>query len=329
LEEFCLFFNKRLMNCYFFHKLHSVFNQKVIMNKLNSYIFLAFIILLQPLTADVCGFLPVSGSAGLSYDFFRSVPDGSWDGNTGGLASVNLSFDGSCFNCNSLGMQLGSSYGIYDWSGRNSSEYSKLKRKQQQGFLTGGIFRKTECDTGCNLGLVCDWMVNRNFGVFALSCSLAQLRFQAGYLCRNSNEFGFWGTASVYTSHNNSEGIDVDFRAINQINFFWEREYCNTARTKLWAGVPYNDSLLYSSGRAGEYILGASFDVPLTCRLHIDGHAVYMHGHSAPTGFQSLNYAANVCIGINYSFGNECKRNTPYQPLGNNSNFLVDTSVNY
>src|SRR5690606_23936059 len=34
--------------------------------------------------------LPFGAEAGLGYDFFRSIPDGSWEGNTGAFASVNL-----------------------------------------------------------------------------------------------------------------------------------------------------------------------------------------------------------------------------------------------
>ena len=50
----------------------------------------------------------------------------------------------------------------------------------------------------------------------------------------------------------------------------------------LWVGTPYRRGLMYTSSRAGRYIVGASFRAPLTKALSVIGHGVYMGAKSGP-----------------------------------------------
>lgn len=272
--------------------------------------------------------LPFGAEAGLGYDFFRSIPDGSWEGNTGAFASVNLWKKLPAKYCG-LGMQLGASYGVYDWNGRLSSPSGEDGSSQQQAFATVGIFRETPCESGFNAGLVYDWMWTKNFGAFALDPKIDQLRFQGGYLLCCRNEFGIWGTLDLHWSRNSSFEIPVTYRALSQVNAFWRHIFSNCAETMLWAGVPYKRSLLFSSGLAGKFIIGGSFRAPLTSRLEIEGHGSYMHPRSRSGSPKPLNYAANICIELKWSFGDRACGAQSYMPLGNNSNFLVDSNLNY
>lgn len=270
---------------------------------------------------------PVGGDLSLALDFFRSVPDGSWAGNSGAFASCNLAI-GIVPEKYGLGAQLGSSYGLYDWQGRGSTGSNNSSAFQQQGFVTAGFFRTTPLDSGLNLGVVYDLMWNRKFGVFGVEPLLGQVRFQAGYLIQGGNEVGFWGTANTQTSNQEFSQIPLQFRAISQINLFWTHYFKNRAQTMLWAGVPYQKSLMFSSGRAGNYVFGASFKAPLTSVLSVFGHGSYMGPHSGTVPQESSNYAANLCFGLMYSFGGELAGQRPYLALADNSNFLVDTSTN-
>jgi hypothetical protein len=85
---------------------------------------------------------------------------------------------------------------------------------------------------------------------------------------------------------------------------------------------------MYTSGRAGLYTLGARFRAPLTRALSIIGHGAYMAARSGPAAQESRNYAANICFGLNYSFGGCKSGQRPYLPLADNSTFLVDTNLN-
>ncbi len=274
---------------------------------------------------------PVVGSASIGFDYFRSIPEGSYEGNSGGFISANFGAPLPFLSCYGLDMQLGGSYGVYDWDGRNSVDSNGV---QQQFFITTGISGQAFCNSDFNFGLVFDDMINKNFGELAESPNLSQIRFQVGYLLCCTDEFGFWGTAHTNTAHKNSSGIGVRYRAINQINLFWRHFFENCAYTMVWAGTPYQKSLMSSSGRAGNYIVGASFSVPLNHCFSIDGHASYMGGRSFHSQFRSLNYASNVCIALTYAFGAGycgCEEtcSAPYLPVANNSNFLADTSLNY
>jgi hypothetical protein len=46
-----------------------------------------------------------------------------------------------------------------------------------------------------------------------------------------------------------------------------------------------------------------------------------MHPHSG--AYKSRDYAANICIELKYLLCGPKQR--PYMPIGNNSNFIVDT----
>lgn len=279
------------------------------------------------LAAENC--IPFACEAGLGYDYFRSLPEGDWEGNTGGLASLNLCLPLPYVMDEGFGTQLGGSFGVYDWSGRGSSPSGNQTSAQQQAFVTAALFRRTPCCSGFNAGLAYDWMWNKNASVFGLQSSISQLRFQGGYVCDQTDEWGIWGTLDVHTSHRHSLGTPVSFRAISQVNLYWEHRFENCVRTMVWAGIPYKRSLMFTTGRAGRFILGASFHAPLTCRLSIDGHASYMRGHSAPGSLKQRTYAANLCFELKWAFGDVDCCAEPYMSIGNNSNFITDTNITF
>lgn len=281
-------------------------------------------------TQDICSpktyssWFPIGGELSLALDDFRSLPEGSWEGNMGALLSLNL----KALLPKSFSVQLAGSYGLYDWAGRISTPIKNTKAFQQQGFLTGAASRETPCRSGFNIGLAYDWMFNKYFGAFAVSPYLSQLRGQVGYLIRGGNELGVWATINTNTSHKESQQLPLQFRAISQVNLFWCHYFKNYAYGMLWGGTPYRRGLMYSSGRAGRYIFGARFQAPLTHTLSIFGHGAYMGAKSAPNGNESKNYAANICFGLTYSFGHRKAQFSPYMNLADNSNFLVDTNMN-
>jgi hypothetical protein len=254
------------------------------------------------------------------------LPDGSWAGNNGAFASLNLAI-GIPKERYGFGAQVGGSYGLYDWDGRGSNTTGNTSALQQQAFVTVGLFRMTPYCSGFNAGIVYDLMLNKEFGVFGLDPILGQVRGQLGYLIQGGNEIGLWSSIYTQTSHEETSEIPVQFRAISQVNLFWTHYFKNQAQTTLWVGTPYLKGLMYTSGRAGNYIIGASFRAPLSRTLSVIGHGCYMGAHSGPATQEARNYASNVCFGINYSFGG-CETERPYLPLADNSNFLVDTNLN-
>lgn len=268
---------------------------------------------------------PLGGDLSIAFDSFRSLPDGSWGGNMGAYLALNLAVAIPGVGKGN-GIQGGWSYGVYDWDGRGSTD---SKAVQQEAFFTVGLFHNTPNLAGVNMGFVYDWSVNAKAGVFGLDPNMGQVRGQVGYLFRGGNEFGFEGTYGTTTSHKSYGGIPVEFRAVSQVNAFWRHIFKKGGETMIWAGTPYRKGLMYYSGRAGAYILGASFKAPLSRSLSIEGHGMYMGSRNGSAYTESKNYAANVSLAITYSFGGSKVGARPYLPLANNSNFIADTNVSY
>lgn len=266
---------------------------------------------------------PVEVDLTLALDDFRSLPEGSWNGNWGAFAAANC----KAFFPYCLTGQLAGSYGLYDWAGRAFAPFSNASSFQQQGFITVAFSREISC-TGLNAGVAYDWMLNKNFGVFAVNPFFDQIRGQLGYLIQGGNEVGLWAAYGIQTSHQESQEIPLQFRGISQVNLFWCHYFKNHGYTMLWAGTPYRRGLLYTSGRPGNYIFGLQFSVPMTHCLSIEGHGAYM----GPVGGSGItpasNYASNLSLGLTYSFGKRKIKQSPYMTLGNNSNFMVDTNQN-
>lgn len=261
----------------------------------------------------------------LALDNFRGIYSGSWNGSFGALAAVNL-----CVPLPySFSTQLAGSYGLYDWAGRGSTPFKNSSTFQQQGFITVAASWQTPKRSGWNAGVAYDWMLNKNFGLFAVNPFFDQIRGQFGYLFKGGNELGAWGSYGIRTAHEESENIPLQFKGISQVNLFWSHYFRNYGYGMLWVGTPYQRGLLYTSGRAGRFIIGAQFSVPMTHSLSIEGHGSYMAARGGSGVVPSRNYGADLYFGLTYSFGKRRVAKSSYMTLANNSNFMTDTNQNF
>lgn len=267
---------------------------------------------------------PFEMDLSLALDDFRSLPDGSWNGNWGGYAAVHL----KAFPTPYFSTQLSGSYGIYDWAGRAFAPFSNSQAVQQQGLITLAASRQVSC-YGLNIGVAYDWMLNKRLGLFAVDPAFDQIRGQIGYLIRGGNEIGIWAAYGIHTSHEKSQQIPLEFRGISQVNLFWCHYFKNKGYGMLWAGTPYRRGLMYESGRPGNFIFGVQFSVPLTHHLSVEGHGSYMVPRGSSGLTPAKNYASNISIGLTYAFGKRRIQQSPYMTLANNSNFFVDTNQNF
>lgn len=277
--------------------------------------------------ADLCCDYPINGEAAVAYDYFRSLPEGTWEGNQGAYVSANF-WAPLPLNDNGVGLQAGVSYGLYDWAGRGSALNGHSGTLQQQLFFTAAVYRLTPCENGLNLAAAFDLNYNRRMGVFGLNATFSQARAQIGYLVDGTDEYGIWGTIDTNTAHEKTQEVSVKFRAISQANLFWRHYFCMGAESMVWIGMPYKKSLMFS-GRAGSFLAGFSLRTPVTEVLSLACHGSYMGPRSHGTSRKFQNYAANICVGLVYAFGTGCADETPYLPLADNSSFIADTSLNY
>lgn len=268
---------------------------------------------------------PVAVDLSLGLDDYRGIYSGSWDGSFGALSALNLTYP----VCDSFSAQLAGSYGLYDWAGRGSTPFKNSKTFQQQGFATVAASWQTPWASGWNAGIAYDWMFNKNFGEFAVNPCFDQVRGQFGYLFRGGNEFGAWGAYGIRKAHAESQSVPLKFKGISQVNLFWAHYFKTCGYGMLWVGTPYQRGLLYSEGRAGNYMIGAQFSIPVTRSLSIEGRGSYMGPRGASGIVPSRNYGADIYFGITYSFGKQRIVKSPYMTLANNSNFMVDTNQNF
>lgn len=276
----------------------------------------------EPIFYESC--TPFEVDLSLALDNFRSLPEGSWNGNWGGYAALNF----KTFLPQDFSAQLGGSFGLYDWAGRAFAPFNNPDALQQQGFITLAASRQVFC-SGFNAGIAYDWMLNKNFGLFAVNPYFDQLRGQLGYLIQGGNELGILAAYGIQTAHKKSQQLPLKFRGISQVSLFWCHYFKNNGYGMLWAGTPYRRGLLYESGRPGNFIVGVQFSTPVTTHLSFEGHGVYM-GPRGNSGLKpAKNYASDICIGLTYSFGKRKIQQSPYMTLANNSNFLVDTNQNF
>ena len=255
-----------------------------------------------------------------SYDYFRGAPDGTWNGNNGALIALN----GAIELTECADFQLGGSFGAYNWDGRGNLVFRNSKKVEEIGFLTTGL---TFFRSPFTAGILYDHLFTSHFGLYNLSPSIDQLRFQAGYeFC--AEEVGIWGTTALNTSHKHALGVPIRFRAISQINLFWSHRFQNCAKTTLWIGLPYRKGLKPHHKTPGRAIAGFAVRVPLNDRLFIEGYGSYLWARSAHGVKQSRNYGASLALGITYAFFCPDPCAGTYMPIANHSNFYVDTNAN-
>jgi hypothetical protein len=282
------------------------------------------------------GELNLSGSIFVGYDAWRGTPDGGWE-NNGIHAGANYGARlGPLSDWTGIGMQLGGSMGVYNWSGTDY-RMSHQDEAQPQGFLTYGFFRKASEDSSWSASVVHDWMFNSNYSVFAENPTLSQWRAQLGYAVSDINEFGVWGT---WRLNDDTRTVNffgpVTWRPIAQLNPYWRYKWGNWGpETWLWIGVPERDRLA-GNGSLGDYLVGAAANCPLGERVGLYTLVSYMHPSATPGPAAAREDAWNFTIGLAFYPARNARTNTlrsqnwsPLLPVANNGYFLVDASHNY
>jgi hypothetical protein len=230
-------------------------------------------------------------------------------------------------------LQIGGSYAGYDLSGRDGdfgSGGADDASAQQQLIFTGGVYRRSDVCAGDRLawGGVIDTLYDSRFGEEADEIFLSQFRFVAAYAWDECNEFGVWGAF-----RGNWQRLTTDFgdnfrvRGLDQVNFFWHRNWAFGGDT--WLSVGGGED-------PAEWILGLAGQAPLSQSVALFG-GVTWGIPSAPAGDQfggaGQNYSEeywNVSFGIVWYPGCKAARDTvsghaglPLLPVADNGSFLV------
>ncbi|HWC91115.1 MAG TPA: DUF6666 family protein [Pirellulales bacterium] len=297
--------------------------------------------------AEPCPRFGVYGFSGVGS--FSGITQGNLGGNTGGYTGAN--FGGALVEDYGIGWQAGGSYGVYNWSG-NPSSFSHTGNSTIQGFFTVGIFQRASVNRRVSWGVVQDWMIANNFGVFGNSMTLGQVRGQVAYAVGPRNEFGLWATVwdRTVTRASGAIGTPVAYQAIDQGNVFWHHKYAAYgADSWMYAGIPLDGRIATpansagfpiggSGGSLGSFIVGSNLLVPINDRLSAYANFMYMRpsaaeGVNAAGAFAAAQQMWNVDFGMAFYPGRAARSRTvagrewmPYMPVANNSTFLVDST---
>lgn len=271
-----------------------------------------------------------------SYDAFRGHPDGSWM-NNGLVTGLNFGTRlGRFSDWTGIGFQLGSSVGVFDWSGTDY-RFQNQDQAEMQGFVTYGFFHRASDETPWTYALVQDWMLNSTFSVMGENPTLAQWRGCVGYVLSPYSEVGLWG---AWRGQGDTRNVgpfgSVTWRPVQHLNAYYKYRWPTSgADTSIWFGVPEHDRLT-GNGSLGDYNVGALTTVPLSDRIQLFALVTYMHPSSRPGPAGALEEAWNFTIGVAWYFGRTAKSPTvagqcwmPLMPVANNGYFLVDASRTY
>jgi hypothetical protein len=292
-----------------------------------------------------CNGCPTHGwTAWSGLDSFKGIADGTGPSNFGAVTGINYGTRlGRFSDVTGIGAQIGGSLGVYDLAGRpTAATGNSLSQGQTQGFFTVGFFRAANANTPWSAGLVHDWMLNNNYGVFGTSPTISQWRGQVAYVWNARNEFGVYGTlrdmGHSEVANLGAPGAPIPtsliFQSYNQANFFWHHKWEYGADSRIWIGGVQNGKLGTNGGSLGDLILGANLTAPLNDRWAVYGNGQYMFPSAHPGPAASVESAWNLGFGLvwyprcNARTGNVAGNCwTPYMPVANNSTFLTDTNV--
>ncbi len=256
------------------------------------------------------------------YDIWHGFPDGTFPDNNGVHFGANL----SALICPKigLGVQVGGSYGVYDFNGRDSTA---PQGNQEQTFFTTGFFYRGPENSPVNAGIVYDMMINHNFGVAATDVMLQQLRGQIGVKVCDKSEVGVWGAMELNRASIIPNNVGVQsYRGIDQGSLYYQYTFDQGAKVRGWIGLPFSDTLAPSHNGVGTWLAGARVDVPLNDRVSLYGEGAYMSPHTTIPFPLKISEVSSVSIGltINLGCGKPGGRSSAYMPVANNSTFFVD-----
>ncbi len=225
--------------------------------------------------------------------------------------------------------QIGGSYGVYDFKGRDSGAIlappSKDSSAEQQGFLTAGFYKRSDICDGERIswGVVYDQFWGHQWGLMANQVYLSQMRGIVGYAVNECHEVGVWGTLNTNIDKTAFAITPPPIRAANQINGYWRRSWDNGGSTMAYVGVADNSNVQ-------DWLVGATAQAPLSSNLSLYSNVTFALPSSATGLVGSNELQWNVGAGLQYSFGGKAASSTvsghkgmPLLPVANNGSFLI------
>ncbi len=217
-----------------------------------------------------------------------------------------------------LGAQFGVAMNLSDAAVHVLDQIEGTSRRTQT-FMTAGLFQQATSRINWALGY--DFLHQTYFDTF----KLGQLRGQAGYAVKPTDEVGAWFTKAVKNDRGIMSDTPVQLDPISQFNVYLKHTWPTLARTTVWAGVAsghHNVVFLLPDNSRDHSVLvyGAKLELPLSDRFSVTGSGNFLT--PAATG------TVDAYLGVTYFPGRRTLggrgRFAPPTTVANNPEFPVD-----
>lgn len=269
-------------------------------------------------------------------DVYKSIGDRltNINGGTGGLTNsfgVVTGFNtGIGLGESPIRLQIGASYGIYDFKGRLGI-IPEDEKAEKQLFITAGFYKRGDMARErdpISFGVVYDFFRAEQWGINANQIELSQVRGIFGYAISQWTEVGVWGTMKLSDDRAavtvaGAPGLLTTIRAMNQANFYVKQNFSSGALLTAYVGA-------LDGADIGKWQVGLRGQAPLSEFWSVYGGVNYVVPHTAtgPVGSGHEQWAAS--FGLTYHFGGNAQspsvtgnRRLPLLDVANNSSFLV------
>jgi hypothetical protein len=217
--------------------------------------------------------------------------------------------------------QIGASYGVYDWKGRDTVSQSSA---EQQTFVTAGIYKRSDilAESRVCWALVYDQFWAHQWGLRAGELYVGQTRGIVGYALNENHEVGVWGTFRG-TGDATTLVVGPPVRAMNQYNLYWRCNWDFGGQTMLYAGG-------HDPADVGSWAFGVLGQAPLRDDVALYANFTYALPGSGTGVIGSNDLEWNFGAGLVYSWGGKAvsptvsgRKGLPLLPVANNGSFLI------
>ncbi len=237
---------------------------------------------------------------------FKSNVDLGVNSNFGFQEGLNWSMP--FWHAAGIGAQIGFQTMQSDFYDNNLTDEGR-----HQFFLTAGFYRRVQCESGWQYGVVYDWLHDE----FYEDYDVGQVRGELSYLWNCRNEIGFMYAGGVKTGiaeRNGQELRGTEYEVIDQYALYFRRQFDFGGEGRVFGGGANN--LSESSGGAG--IVGVDFRAPIAnCWAFEGGFNYLMPEGSDENHSDASDETWNIALNLVWYPGCTAKGCSPYRPLFN------------
>ena len=298
----------------------------------------------------------VGGDLRLGFDDWKPIGQGDYWSNFGSSIGLEAASPIPGLQDHGIGAQVATSFGVYNWNGRDSSPPRDSMTRQEM--FSAGLFRRPDpfgsAWSRWGLGFVYDISGNRSADSRTDTYTIAQWRVQASFYLTPSQEIGVWtawrdnsSTMAGISPFGGAPAVDT-YAATDQLNFFYKYSFASGGHVRVYMGPGVGGSITQNlaTNFTGFFIpgmgphafratMGADAVAPINERFALYGATSYGLPDVSPmrSPQASVLNAWMVSTGIRFYWGanvrvheDSGRRWMPYLSAPDNGNFITQTN---